>query len=190
MSDRFHLYVCDSYFSRLCPEWLDVSLLVPGQDADAGHHVDVLRAVWGWSSDRHLLCSVRRSRQAQRGILRRLPTRHSATFCKRRWCGEETLGGERETGETGLMQTQGTGFSLVIYRVPAALWHPHLTTFMVFMLNWMFFVHFHIRVQLNIYLFLYILKKQKWFVFFFTFTNKSPDFTLFCFWSGETHLFT
>ncbi len=90
--------------SRFCPKRLDVPLLRPISDADAGDHVDVFCAVWGWSSDCHLLRCVRRSFQTQRGLLCRLPTNYSASFRKRLWCGKKTVGGQRETGETGLRQ--------------------------------------------------------------------------------------
>lgn len=89
--------------SRFCPERLDVPLLRPVPDADAGDHVDVVCAVWDGSSDCHLLCCVRRSGQTQRGLLRGLPASLSASVCQRCRCGQKTVGGQWETGETGLI---------------------------------------------------------------------------------------
>lgn len=99
--------------SRFCPKWLDVPLLHPVPDADAGGHVDVFCAVWARSSDCHLLCCVGWSCQTQRGLLRRLPTSYAASFCKRCWCGKKTVGGQWETGETGLM-VEWTGSLFII----------------------------------------------------------------------------
>lgn len=99
-SPVFSIFLC---LSRVCSKWLDRPLLHPVPDADAGDHVDVFRVLWDGSSDRRLLRCVGGGSQEQRGLLRRLPTSFTAPFCERRWCGKKVVGGQWETGETGLM---------------------------------------------------------------------------------------
>lgn len=99
-SPVFNISLC---LSRVCSKWLDGPLLHPVPDADAGDHVDVFRVLWDGGSDRRLLRCVGGGGQEQRGLLRRLPTSFTAPFCQRRWCGKKVVGGQWETGETGLM---------------------------------------------------------------------------------------
>ena len=87
---------------RVRPERLDVPLLLPVPHADAGGHVDVLCAVRDGRPDGGALRRVGCGHQTQRGLLCGLPAGRPAALRQGLWRGEETVGGQREAGETGL----------------------------------------------------------------------------------------
>lgn len=77
-------------------------LLLPVPDADAGGDVDVLRVVRAGRPDGGVLRRVGRRRQTQWGLLCRLPARQAAALRQGLGRGQETVGGQRETGQAGL----------------------------------------------------------------------------------------
>ena len=125
-------------------------LLLPVPDADAGDHVDVLCAVRDGRPDGGALRRVGRRRQTQRGLLCGLPAGRPAALRQGLGRGEETVGGQRETGETGLTLDRSGGFQMaeprmkrVVYRAdifvdPRCRFNTFSSLFFVFVIYWLF----------------------------------------------------